>query len=126
MKIQDADLEHVPDEYNDLLKSVLLGMGDVVYGSRCMGSKPHRVLFFWHTIGSNFLTFLANIFTNQNLTDMETCYKLFKTSIIQKIKLKENRFRFEPEITIKIFRIPKIRIYKEMDYLIYYSFYYLC
>jgi glycosyltransferase involved in cell wall biosynthesis len=110
--IQDADLEYDPDEYNDLLNPVLLGFADVVYGSRFMGSKPHRILFFWHTIGNNFLTFLSNLVTNLNLTDMETCYKLFRTDIIQNLKLKENRFGFEPEVTAKISQIPKIRIYE--------------
>jgi glycosyltransferase involved in cell wall biosynthesis len=110
--IQDADLEYNPKDYNKLLEPILDGFADVVYGSRFIGSGPHRVLFFFHTIGNKFLTFLSNLFSQLNLTDMETGYKVFRSEFIKNINLKEKSFGFEPEITAKISKIPGIRIYE--------------
>ena len=109
--IQDADLEYDPKEYPHLLGPIVAGEADVVYGSRFIGAQPHRVLYFWHRLGNGFLTLLSNMFTNLNLTDMETCYKVFRREIIQSVKIEEDRFGFEPEITAKLAR-KRCRIYE--------------
>jgi glycosyltransferase involved in cell wall biosynthesis len=109
--IQDADMEYTPEDYTELIKPIIDGKADVVFGTRLVGSKPHRVLFFWHYVSNKMLTALSNMFTNLNLTDMEVGLKVFKTDIIKNIKLKENRFGFEPEITAKVAKL-KCRIYE--------------
>ncbi len=110
--VQDADLEYSPADYERLLAPALAGHADVVYGSRFVGSPPHRVLYFWHYVGNRFLTLVSNMFTNLNLTDMETCYKLFRASVLKSLQLQEKRFGFEPEVTAKMSRYPNVRVYE--------------
>lgn len=110
--VQDADLEYDPREYDKLMKPIEEGKADVVFGSRFAGGEPHRVVYFWHMVGNKVLTLASNMFTNINLTDMETCYKVFRRDIIQGIVIEENRFGFEPEVTAKVAKVPEVRIYE--------------
>ena len=112
MVVQDADLEYDPQDYHRLIQPILDGKADVVYGSRFIGGRSHRVLYFWHSMGNRFLTLLSNMLTNLNLTDMETCYKMFRREVLQQIEVEEDRFGFEPEITAKVVRIPGVRVYE--------------
>jgi glycosyl transferase family 2 len=109
--VQDADLEYDPQEYPKLVKPIVDGLADVVYGSRFAGGETHRVLYFWHSVGNHLLTLCSNAFTNLNLTDMETCYKVFRRTVLQQIVIEENRFGFEPEITAKMAKL-KVRVFE--------------